>query len=249
MKVKIRNINILGIKFVNLNINQLANNILNNIKRKKIHISTVNAAKYIQCKNDKIMQKVVKASEIITIDGMSFIYAGKILKKNSKIYRVSGYDLMEKLFKLSKKDDTFFFLGSKEEIVNSAVKNVKKKYKNVCIKGYNNGFFWGNEKKLIKKINILKPRILLISITSPLQEIFVNDFKSILKTNVIILLGGSFEVLSGKLKRAPVFIQKIGMEWLFRLMQEPRRLFWRYITTNSYFIYLVFKEFIKLRKA
>ncbi len=241
-----KKINILNIRFSNLDINNLTDEIFRIKNKKKIHISTVNAAKFFQCKNNKIMMNVVKNSNFITIDGVSFLFAGKILGEREKINRVAGYDLMENLFKKREyTNDKFFFLGSKKSVVKKAVSNTKKKYKKINIVGYNDGYFWKNEEKIIKKINTLNPDILLISITSPLQEEFIYRYKSKLKTKVILLLGGSFEVLSGRLKRAPILIQKIGMEWFYRLVQEPRRLFWRYLTSNSKFVMLVFFELIK----
>lgn len=238
-------VKIFDIKFSNLKISDLTKKILK-IKNKKIHISTLNAAKFFQCKNNKIMMNVLKKSDFITIDGVSFVFAGKILGDNKKINRVAGYDLMENMFKQAENtNNKFYFLGSKKSTVKKAVHNTKRKYKKINIAGYHDGYFWNNEKKLINKINSLKPDILLISITSPLQEEFIYKYKSHLKTKIILLLGGSFEVLSGRLKRAPLFLQKIGMEWFFRLAQEPRRLFLRYLTSNTKFILLVLIEFIK----
>ena len=126
-------------------------------------------------------------------------------------------------------------------------KNVKKKYPKIHISGFNDGFFWDNEKQLIKRINKLKPKILLIGMTSPTQEMFVQKYGNSLNVKLIILLGGSFDVLSGKLQRAPILLQNMGLEWAFRLAQEPRRLFWRYLTTNSQFIYMVLKQYLRFK--
>ena len=239
------NIKLLGFTFTNLEINKLVKYINFKFKfKKKIIISTVNAAKIIQSKNDKFLNNFIKKSSIVTIDGMSIVFAGKLLSKK-KLHRVSGYDLMEKLFTLSlKRKISLFFLGSKKNVIKQAVKNVKKKYPKIHISGFNDGFFWDNEKQLIKRINKLKPKILLIGMTSPTQEMFVQEYGNSLNVKLIILLGGSFDVLSGKLKRAPILLQNMGLEWAFRLAQEPRRLFWRYLTTNSQFIYMVLKQYL-----
>ena len=238
------NIKFLGFTFTNLEINKLVEYICLRFKlKKKIIISTVNAAKIIQSNNDKFLKNFIKGSSITTIDGMSIAFAGKLLIKK-KLYRVSGYDLMEKLFQLSlKKNFSLYFLGARKEVVKKAVKRVKKEYPKIPICGFNDGYFWNKEKLLIKKINRLKPKILLIGMTSPTQERFVQKYKNFLDVKLIILLGGSFDVLSGNLKRAPIIFQKLGLEWFFRLIQEPRRLFWRYLTTNSQFIYIVLKQY------
>ena len=83
--------------------------------------------------------------------------------------------------------------------------------------------------------------------TSPTQEMFVQKYGNSLNVKLIILLGGSFDVLSGKLQRAPILLQNMGLEWAFRLAQEPRRLFWRYLTTNSQFIYMVLKQYLRFK--
>lgn len=240
------NIKFLGFTFTNLEINKLVEFIDLKLKeKKKIIISTVNAAKIIQSKDDKILKNFIKESSIVTIDGMSIVFAGRLLNKK-KLYRVSGYDLMEKLFKLSnKKNYSLFFLGSRKKIIKNAVQNVRKKFPKINITGFNDGYFWNNEKSLIKKINKCRPKILLVGMTSPTQEIFVQKYKKQLNTKLIILLGGSFDVLSGSLKRAPILFQKLGLEWFYRFIQEPRRLFWRYFTTNSKFIYIVLKKLFK----
>jgi N-acetylglucosaminyldiphosphoundecaprenol N-acetyl-beta-D-mannosaminyltransferase len=165
--------------------------------------------------------------------------------------RVSGIDLMEKLVKRSfEKGYRCYFLGAEEDVVSNLITLYKKKYSNNVIAGYRNGYFKkSDEKRIAKDISQSNANILFVAITSPKKEIFLNTYKKELKNiNFIMGVGGSFDVIAGKVNRAPKWMQGIGFEWLYRVIQEPRRMFMRYLVGNTKFIYLVLKEFFLLNR-
>ena len=160
--------------------------------------------------------------------------------------RVSGIDLMESLVELSfNKGYKCYFLGATQEVVQKFVAIYKDKYSDDIIAGFRNGYFNEQEENAYcRKISESGANILFVAITSPKKEIFLNKYKDQLKNvNFIMGVGGSFDVISGKIKRAPIFMQRIGLEWFYRFLQEPRRLWKRYLLGNMKFIWLVIKEY------
>ena len=103
-------------------------------------------------------------------------------------------------------------------------------------------FFWDDEEAVVAKIRESGAKLLFVAITSPKKENFINRRKEQLGVNFVMGVGGTFDVVAGKVRRAPVFIQKLGMEWLYRLCQEPRRLFKRYMITNVQFLWMVMRS-------
>ena len=205
----------------------------------------VNVAKLVSMQKNKELFNSVNNSDIINIDGMGVVWGANILGYKIK-ERVAGIDLFQGLLELSsKKKYPIFLLGSKQHIVKKTVSILKNKYQNLEISGYHHGYFWENEEEVVKKIKDSKAKILFVAITSPKKENFINKWKDELGVEFVMGVGGTFDVISGKVNRAPEFIQKIGMEWLYRLLQEPRRMWKRYLYTNTAYSFLLLKEFFK----
>jgi len=217
---------------------------------KHIHHTVVNAGKIVLMQEDKELEKSVNEADLINADGQAVVWASKILGSPLP-ERVSGIDLMEKLVKRSfEKGYRCYFLGAEEDVVSNLITLYKKKYSNNVIAGYRNGYFKkSDEKRIAKVISQSNANILFVAITSPKKEIFLNTYKKELKNiNFIMGVGGSFDVIAGKVNRAPKWMQDIGFEWLYRVIQEPRRMFMRYLVGNTKFIYLVLKEFFLLNR-
>ncbi|MGB2870098.1 MAG: WecB/TagA/CpsF family glycosyltransferase, partial [Bacteroidota bacterium] len=120
-------------------------------------------------------------------------------------------------------------------------------YPHVKIAGYRNGYFSKSEEEgIVQTIAESGANILFIGFGSPKKEYFVEEWKERFRVHVVHGVGGSFDVYAGKTKRAPFWMQNAGLEWLFRLLQEPRRMFWRYLSTNTAFLLLVSKELFKM---
>jgi N-acetylglucosaminyldiphosphoundecaprenol N-acetyl-beta-D-mannosaminyltransferase len=215
--------------------------------KKQIHHTVVNAGKIVLMKTDKELEKSVIDADIINADGKAVVWAANLLGQKLP-ERVSGIDLMEELVNKSfKKGYKCFFFGATEEVVTELVDIYKKQYSDEIIAGHRNGYYdKSQEKNIANQIAESGANILFVAITSPKKEIFLNSYKKQLKDVKLIMgVGGSFDVISGKVKRAPLWMQNLGLEWLYRVIQEPKRMWKRYLVGNTKFIWLVIKEYFK----
>lgn len=238
-------INILNCPIDSLSMNQTIDIIDNAIRKQtQLHHVVVNAAKLVYMQNDNELYKSVVASDIINADGKPVVWAARFLGKNLP-ERVAGIDLMENLVKLAnEKKYKIFFFGAKEEIVKKVIEKYSRVYSQDIIAGYRNGYYNSDEEeKIALQIAESGANILFVAISSPKKEKFLYNHKELLKkVNFIMGVGGSFDVVSGLTKRAPLWMQNVGLEWFYRFMQEPGRMWRRYLYTNTMFIYYVIKE-------
>ena len=214
-----------------------------------VHHAVVNAGKIVEMQSDSQLRQSVNSSDVINADGQAVVWASKLLGQGLE-ERVTGIDLMTNLVKLaSEKDYKIFFLGAQEKVLLELINIYISKYSKDIIAGFRNGYFKKEEEKdIAKQIASSGANILFVAISSPTKENFLYMHRKLLsKVNFIMGVGGSFDVIAGKVKRAPLWIQTIGMEWLYRLYQEPKRMWRRYLIGNSKFILLVLREkFLKL---
>jgi len=242
-------INILNTSIDNLTMSETLEIVHNAIDtNKQIHHVVVNAGKIVAMQNDLELRKSVNESDLINADGQAVVWASKILKQPLK-ERVSGIDLMENLVSSAQeKKHKIFFFGAKETIVKKVVGQYASKYTSSIIAGYRNGYFTKEEESQIaNEISNSGANILFVAISSPTKENFLYQNKELLKkVNFIMGVGGSFDVVSGLVKRAPLWMQKAGLEWFYRFIQEPKRMWKRYLIGNSKFIWLVVKEKMKI---
>lgn len=213
----------------------------------QLHHVVVNAGKIVAMQTDMQLRQSVNESDIINADGQAVVWASRILGKPLK-ERVAGIDLMINLVELAyKKNYKIFFFGAKEEVVKTVVNKYSKQYSSDIIAGYRNGYFKKEEEQNIaKEIADSGANILFVAISSPTKENFLYENKELLKNvNFIMGVGGSFDVVAGKVKRAPLWMQNFGLEWFYRFIQEPKRMYKRYLVGNTKFIVLVFKEWFR----
>jgi N-acetylglucosaminyldiphosphoundecaprenol N-acetyl-beta-D-mannosaminyltransferase len=213
----------------------------------QIHYADLNADKVVSLQTDTELKKIYEDSTIINVDGQSVVWASRLLGKPIK-ERVTGVDLMGELVELAhQKNYKIYLLGAQEEIVTKLKDIYSHKYSPEIIAGYHNGYFGiDDEPRIVKNIVESNPHFLFVAITSPKKEEFLyRNKKQLENVNFIMGVGGSFDVFAGKVKRAPVWMQKIGLEWLFRLIQEPQRMWKRYLVNNSKFILIFFKEYFR----
>lgn len=209
-----------------------------------IHHVVVNAGKIVAMQDDLQLRESVNNADLINADGQAVVWASKVLNKPLK-ERVAGIDLMINLVALaSEKKHKIFFLGAKEEVVSKVVETYTQQYSSDIIAGYRNGYFSREEEaEIAQQIVNSGANILFVAISSPTKENFLYKYRDILsKVNFVMGVGGSFDVVAGKVNRAPSWMQKSGLEWLYRLLQEPQRMWKRYLVGNSKFILLVIKE-------
>ncbi len=235
---------IIGVNIDSLTMQETVKLVEKYIKTKTpLHLMGVNADKINEAKKDSYMQKIVNSCGIINADGASVILASKYLKKELP-ERVAGIDLMQELVKLcSKKNYSVYLLGAKEEIVQETGKVLKQAYKNLHIVGIHNGYFKESEwNDISEELKIKNPDIVFVGITSPIKEYLIEFLQNNGNNSVFMGVGGSFDVISGNIPRAPKWMQKMNLEWLFRMLNEPKRLFKRYFVGNRIFIQNVLKE-------
>jgi N-acetylglucosaminyldiphosphoundecaprenol N-acetyl-beta-D-mannosaminyltransferase len=206
----------------------------------------VNVAKLIKLQKDESLKKIISNCDLINADGMPLIWVSKFFGVQLK-ERVAGIDLMEQLIEFaSKKGYSIFFLGARKGVVKKVVKIFKNKYPNLKIAGYRDGYWVSEEENTVAKlVKNSKPDILFVGISSPKKEIFLDKYLDYMNVPFVMGVGGSFDVIAGLTKRAPKWMQDNGLEWLYRFIQEPRRMWKRYLIGNSMFIWFVIREAIK----
>lgn len=217
--------------------------------KKQIHHVVINAGKIVSLQKDLKLRESINASDIINLDGQAVVWAARFLNKPAK-ERVAGIDLMVNLIEMASKNNfKIYLLGAKEEVVSKLASIYAQKYGKDLVVGYRNGYFTKEqEKDVIEDIVRSKPDMLFVAITSPKKENLLFQYKNELKSVGFIMgVGGSFDVLTGLTQRAPMWMQNAGLEWFYRFMQEPKRMWKRYLIGNFKFIALVLKEKFKAK--
>ncbi|OJG62545.1 WecB/TagA/CpsF family glycosyltransferase [Enterococcus malodoratus] len=247
MEVEMNKIELFDLPIDDGNLEETVEEILDRIQRDEVieHVG-VNSNKVVLSRRNAKIREIIQQADMVSADGYSVVRACHWLKKK-KIDRVTGIDTMMELLKQAEALElTVYFLGTKEEILDRLLETIQQKYPRLIISGMQHGYFKQEEERaVVERIAACQPRMLFIGMTSPYKEEFVNKYKNELNANLIMGVGGSFDVLSGEISRAPAWMQRNGFEWLHRFMKEPRRLYKRYIFENLYFVYLTVQEKIK----
>jgi N-acetylglucosaminyldiphosphoundecaprenol N-acetyl-beta-D-mannosaminyltransferase len=160
--------------------------------------------------------------------------------------RVAGVDLFDDLLAMAaRRGFPVFLLGGTPEVVQATAKIVAQRHPALIVSGYHHGYFWDDEQAVVDKIGASGARLLFVAITSPKKENFINRWRAQLGVDFVMGVGGTFDVVAGKVRRAPVWMQRCGFEWLYRVIQEPGRMWRRYLTTNLKFAGLLFKTMLR----
>ncbi|GAQ25058.1 MULTISPECIES: WecB/TagA/CpsF family glycosyltransferase [Tepidanaerobacter] len=188
-------------------------------------IVTPNAEIIMAAQKNPELRAALNSADLCLPDGIGVVIASKILGK-PLAERTTGFDFMMKLLELAnKKSLSLFLLGGKPEVAEKAGEKICSMFPNVEIVGCHDGYFGENEEiEVVNLINHTKPDILLVAMGCPKQEIFMIKNKNKMQFKIAMGVGGSFDVLSGNVQRAPQFVQNIGLEWLYRLIMQPSRL-------------------------
>ncbi len=196
--------------------------------KKGIQIVTLNSLMYNCTFRDNNLKKCIKNASLVFSDSIGISIACFIMSggKTYTLERIPGIDLMLYLCEMAeKKGWKIFLLGTKPEIIPYTVLNLKKYFPNLNIVGFCHGFFTEyEEKKIIEQIKETKPNILFVGLDISRQEKWIYKNIKNLNVNIAMGVGGSFDVISGKLRRAPIIFRKFGLEWLYRVAQEPSRI-------------------------
>ena len=215
--------------------NEIIFDIKNAIKNnKKYLIMAINPKKIMLARENKQLKQALDNSTCSIPDGYQIVKSCDKIKS-----RITGIDLMQKICKEHKKVGAKIFLyGASSESVKLAKQKLKEKYSGIKIVDYIDGY--QKDDIVIDKINKSKANIVFVALGSPKQEIWINEHKNEITANIIMGVGGSFDVISGNVKRAPVLFQKLGLEWLYRFIKQPKRM--REIPLYINYLKLVRKE-------
>lgn len=213
-----------------------------------IQIGVVNAAKLVNMGKDRRLRDDVLSSDLIVADGEAVVWAGRLLGQKLP-QRVTGIDMMYGMLSRGNQHGyRVYCLGAKEEISLKVADQIEKNYPGVKLVGRHHGYFTEQEEPAIAaEIQKARPDILFVAITSPKKENFLAKWSSMMDIPICHGVGGSFDVMAGKVERAPKRWQKLGLEWLYRLKQEPKRLWRRYFITNTLFISKLASEIVRQR--
>lgn len=219
-------IDILDIPISNVNKKKAKKIILNWLNGNKTRmVFTPNPEIIMEAQNNSELKRILKSADMLVPDGIGVVWASKY--SNSKLkQRVAGYDLVQDLFyEMAQLNKTVYFLGGAPNVAKCAAKKMKAKHSNLKIIGVHDGYFDTNEEKLIiNEIQNLKPDLILVGLGVPKQEKWIYDNKAKLNAKVCIGVGGSFDGMAGKVKRAPKIFQNLGLEWFYRLIKQPTRI-------------------------
>ena len=233
---------ILGVNVLVINYDELRQSVVKNIKNnKKTFIVAINPEKILKARKNENLKELLNRANYPIADGIGVVLASKI--RRGKIRkRITGVDSMDMLCQTAnEKGYKVFLYGAKEEVVNSAKNNLIKKYPKMNIVGTINGYEKDQE-KIIELINKSKADIIFVALGSPQQEEWINANMDKLCPKVFQGVGGAFDVISGKTKRAPKWIQKIGLEWFYRLIKEPKRIFRQIKLLKFLFLSLFYRQ-------
>ena len=250
-----RQVNICGVTIHNVSMNEA----LDEFERfvnigLPVSVVTPNVDHIVKLQFDAAFHDVYARSSLILADGVPLLWAARFLGTPLK-EKISGSDLFPMLCKIaSQKGWRVFFLGGREGAASKAAEILKVRYPGLIVCGICSPDF-GFEKdpilnnKIIQMIQESKPDFLFIGLGAPKQEIWADKYKDIYKVPVSIGIGVSFEFISGMVKRAPVWMQQIGLEWFWRLLMEPRRLWKRYLIDDMQFFGMVIRQKMGLKSA
>lgn len=206
-------------------------------ERKCVQHVVINASKINLMQEDSKLTELINECPLINADGQSIVWGAKYLGNNLP-ERVAGIDIFTELVKLSAENGYKpYFFGAKEEVVKRVVEIFRSKYPTLEVAGYRNGYFKEEEsQEIAEAIRDSGADILFVAFSSPMKEYWIKENMPIMQVPFAMGVGGSFDVVAGITKRAPLWMQKSGLEWFYRFIQEPRRMFGRYIGGNVKFV-------------
>ena len=206
----------------------------------------VNVDKLVKASRDPELRRIINDCALVNVDGMPVVWAARLLGKPLK-ERVAGIDLFEALMQRAAREGwRVFLLGAREEVVAAVRALYEKKYRGLIVAGHRNGYWTASEEAgVAAQVAASRADLLFVAISSPKKEQFLGQYQAQMKVPFAMGVGGSFDVAAGLLKRAPRWMQQAGLEWFYRFLQEPRRMFRRYFIDDMAFLWLLVKEAVR----
>lgn len=227
-------VNMLGMSFVNSDMGALVKELDSRLKEaNNTFLVTVNTEIIMYARENPGYANILKGADLVTPDGIGIIIGSKILGTPIQ-ERLTGFDLMVRLFHLcSERQYSVYFLGAEPDVIKETVQRVEKDYPSLKIAGYHHGYF-DEDSSILEDMEAARPDVVFVGLGVPGQEQWIHRCRRKLDKGMFIGVGGSFDVLAGKVKRAPLIWQKLNLEWLYRLIQRPSR--WKRMTVLPIFI-------------
>ncbi|MFE5320341.1 WecB/TagA/CpsF family glycosyltransferase [Paenibacillus sp. NPDC056579] len=226
-----QSIDVMGVSFSTLNLTETLEHLTAQADRKEgegelFHLITANPEIVMTSRQDAQLKQIMDAAGLVTPDGIGIVMAAK-WKGTPLRERVTGFDILTGMLEIgSRKGYSFYFLGADEETSRKSVETIMARYPGVRIAGRQNGFFdKKDEDRIVREIGSAKPDFLIVAMGAPYSEKWINKYRTVLNAKITFGVGGSLDVIAGKVKRAPVVWQKLHVEWLYRLLSNPSR--WR----------------------
>jgi N-acetylglucosaminyldiphosphoundecaprenol N-acetyl-beta-D-mannosaminyltransferase len=209
----------------------------------------VNASKAVMMHKDRDLMRIIAACELVNADGQAVVWASRLLGRPLP-ERVAGIDLFLGLLGLAEdRRYPVFFLGATQHVVDAVVERAHRDYPRLIVCGARNGYWAPSEAdQVVRTVKAAGARMLFVGIPSPRKEYWLASNLGALGVPFSMGVGGSFDVFAGIVRRAPLWMQRIGLEWMFRFLQEPRRMWKRYLLGNAAFVRLVIKAWVADRR-
>lgn len=211
-------------------------------------VVTANASHLCMMRRDPELRHACQAADLAVPDGMSVVWALRLLGR-PVTERVTGIDLMTELLAAgARRGLSVYLLGARPEIVAAVAERCGREHPGLTVVGARDGYFTpADHAAVVEDIRAKAPHLLFVAMPTPFKDVFCQRHRDRLDVPVIVGVGGSFDVLAGAIARAPKTVQSLGLEWAWRLAMEPRKLWKRYLVTNSEFIWLVLREMVRGR--
>lgn len=212
----------------------------------RLEVGVVNAAKLVAMRRDPRLAAAVRGCDLVVADGQAVVWAARLLRRPLP-ERVAGIDLFARLLAAAEHEGySVYFLGAREAVLREMVRRTALRHPDLKVAGAHHGYFGDDEQEAVAdQVRASGADMLFLGMTSPKKEIFTAAYAGRAGVRVVHGVGGSFDVLAGLTRRAPRRWQRLGLEWLYRLLQEPRRLARRYLTTNAAFVLMTAREMIR----
>jgi N-acetylglucosaminyldiphosphoundecaprenol N-acetyl-beta-D-mannosaminyltransferase len=211
-------------------------------------VITVNAAILCMMRRDSGLREACRRGDLILPDGMPVVWTSRLAGVPFP-ERVAGVDLMARLLQAaSERRLGVFFLGARREVVSALARRCAREYPGLVVAGFQDGYFGPAEQEgIIERIRQAAPHLLFVGMPSPFKETWCERHRLSLNVPVIMGVGGAFDVLAEYVRRAPRLVQSLGLEWSWRLAMEPRKMWKRYLVTNSEYLWLAAGEILRRR--
>ena len=218
-------------------------------QRKMTQHVVVNAAKLVMMQKDKELRDIVNSCGLINADGQGIVWGARLLGVGVP-ERVAGIDLFTNIVHMaSERNYKLYFLGATQNVVTKVVELFQSKYPKLQVAGFHDGYFKGSEEtKIVEDIRHSQADVLFVAMGSPKKEIFISKYMRDMSVPFVMGVGGSFDVVAGVTKRAPLWMQRVGLEWFYRFLCEPKRMWRRYLVTNTVYLGMILKALVTGKK-